>query len=168
MIRNLYQKALFVGKIPYSAAIEDLKVAFPNALDIHMPRNITGEGVNRGFAFVTLDDSTAEKFLNSPPSVLGQSIVVKEKLSPNREVQKSNSIYFGNLPSSINEDALREIAPNALSVKVLSNANGVFGFADFENVQDAEQVMNANSNLTLDGKDIRVQFGREKRQQSRY
>ena len=169
MIRKLFQKALFVGRLSYDATVADLQSAFPHALRIDLPKNPNGGG--RGFAFVSVEDeAAATSFINNPPSILGSTVVIRESISkPQREKNApSSSLYVGNLPMNAQEDDLRAIAPKATEIRVLRNEFNVFAFVEFETVEDATEVLTENPNLRIKDNEVRLDYGKPKVRRREY
>ena len=163
MIRQLYQKAIFIGKLSYDATLKDLQSVFPTASKIDLPLNKFNQG-NRGFAFVELSkDEEADAFINNPPSIRGTTVYVEERKSV-RAYEKitdpTSTLYFGKLPTDVSREEIAAIAPSAISVRVIPKEFGAIAFADFNSIEDATHVLEQNPDLEIRGQSAFVSYGK--------
>jgi hypothetical protein len=117
-------RRLYVGNIPYSSTVADVKdalaVAGIEVVDVNIP--LASSGKNRGFAFVEVKDAKAAmEALDSPDlAVGGRRIVVNEAQQPKAESSRlgrvtpsvaevSERLYVGNLPYTATEESVRNL-----------------------------------------------------------
>ncbi len=75
-------KTLYVGNLPWSTTEEELKNVFSNYGNVISARIISDKntGRSRGFGFVEVDESSAEKMINAlnGSELKGRKIIVNE------------------------------------------------------------------------------------------
>ena len=163
MIRSLIKlnKTLYIGRLSFNTTLNELKESFPEAKRHSLPKDENGQC--RGFGFVEVSDDLAEKYTENPPTILESIVEVRESLSTGkRAVEPSRIVYMGNLPDDITQAKIKELSSAIQSIRILRNERGVFGFADFNSIDECTEFIESNSGLKIDGKQVTLDFGREK------
>ncbi len=165
MIRSLIKlnKSLYIGRLSFNTTLNELKESFPEAKHHSLPKDENGQC--RGFGFVEISDDLAENYIENPPTILESIVEVKESLSTGgRAVYPSRFLYMGNLPNDLTQAKakIKELSSTIQSIRILKNDRGVFGFADFNSIDECTEFIESNSGLKIDGKLVTLEFGRGK------
>ena len=83
------RKKLYVGNLPFDATYDDIKNFFAEFGEIHDLFIPMKDGEPRGFAFVTMDEESAETALRETNGVdfMGRPLVVNEPMDKNEKAQ---------------------------------------------------------------------------------
>ncbi len=172
-------KTLFVGNIKWSTDEFRLRAALEEFGEVGEVRVIRDRdtGRSKGFAFVEMADEGALKAkdeLNEKNIVDGRPWMVKDAI-PKQEQRRfrrtitlsTPNLFLGNLDYAISEEKLRaalEPFGKLLRITIVkdreSETSRGFGFAEFVNLEDAQNAINILNGTWLDGRFVSIEQAR--------
>ena len=131
----------------------------------------------KGYAFLIADSKTVAEILKSKVHYV-KKVPIKVKLYVKRKESvdpfRTNSIYVGNLPFTVNESQLRGLFSfygSILDVKILKGKAGKYpnyAFICFNNKSSCQKVVNSNKTFRLDDRILAVNFSGKKKEDTEH
>ncbi|XP_064605322.1 nucleolin-like isoform X2 [Liolophura sinensis] len=166
------EKVLFIGNIPKTTTVSDLRTLYPTAKEIFFPMSRHGE--KRGFVFIELESKEevdemiktrqGEKLEGNELSI-GRYIPKKKNRALTKKQNGDSTkkvLFIGNLNYNTTQEKLKEFFTNAESARILMHprnkrSKGV-GFIEFRTPQDAQKALKNYNGAIIDEREIFLEF----------
>lgn len=166
---------LFVGRIPYSLTKEELMELFPGCTSARIISD-PSTGYSKGYGFVVYPtvEEAQEALKYNGLAIRGQRLNVNmasttqslegDDDTPRRgSSEPSPTLFVKNLWYNTSEADLKAKFKSCIKVRIPveqdSDRNRGFGYVEFANVEDAQNVFDSPENIELDGRVLYIDYG---------
>jgi len=155
---------LYVGNLPWDVTSEQLAELFSNVEVVSCEVQKRLSGRSKGFGtveFRSVEDATVSLNLLDG-HVLGERTLTVRFDKQAAPVQPTNKVFVGNLPWSVDDDALvgmfEGYAVSSGYVKVVNGRSRGFGIVEFSDMNEAARVIETKGEFEYDGRQIFLRY----------